>query len=451
MSKTDPPTIELRSHGWSPVEHTTSKLHRVFTAEPGLMHSINWHIPAPGEPAFEHCHAWVNAPSGQPDASAIGVGGTALTREVALAKAIGEAVERYCGSVYDVDSIRVASCAKLGERAVDPRRFVLFHDSQYEHGLGLNRVDESSELGWSAGYSLTKNRPAWIPASIVHTGYQGLGTGEPFELAPVSGYACGNTLEEALLGGICEVVERDAFMLHWYQRLPSANIDLRTLQSSEAQDTLARYRDCPVRLFCADITTDVGIPAVAAVMTSRHPQWPAAVVAAASSLDPERAAVRALQELASNHLYVRDCANARTNNLPTRPEQVTGMEEHGLLYTTPQWLTQLGPLLRPDEWRSLDADAGLRTDDVKIAVEHCVAKLDAAGLEVLFVDLTTPEVEALGLKVVKVLIPGMQPMDFGLSWQHLGGRRLYEVPERLGHKDWAESPDQLNTFPHPFP
>ena len=76
-------------------------------------------------------------------------------------------------------------------------------------------------------------------------------------------------------------------------------------------------------------------------------------------------------------------------------------------------------------------------------------RLGAPGLEVIVVDLTTSDVEGLGFKVVKVLIPGMQPIDFG-PWQRLGGPRLYEVPARLGYSA-ASGPQELNLFPHPFP
>jgi ribosomal protein S12 methylthiotransferase accessory factor len=70
---------------------------------------------------------------------------------------------------------------------------------------------------------------------------------------------------------------------------------------------------------------------------------------------------------------------------------------------------------------------------------------------VIAVDLTTPDVEALGFKVVKVLIPGTQPLDFGVECPHLGGRRLYEAPYRMGYRPRPTRPHELNLVPHPFP
>jgi ribosomal protein S12 methylthiotransferase accessory factor len=120
-----------------------------------------------------------------------------------------------------------------------------------------------------------------------------------------------------------------------------------------------------------------------------------------------------------------------------------------LFYCSPARLPFLDVLIRPRSvvrpaWRR-----SLATGSVGQDVETCVRRLAAAGLEVLVADLTTPDVAGLGFKVVKVLIPGMHPIDFGY-WRHLGGRRLYETPARLGYRA-AYGPNDLNLFPHPFP
>jgi ribosomal protein S12 methylthiotransferase accessory factor len=67
------------------------------------------------------------------------------------------------------------------------------------------------------------------------------------------------------------------------------------------------------------------------------------------------------------------------------------------------------------------------------------------------VELTSPEMRELGFRVVKVLVPGLQPIDFGTQWPHLGGRRLYEAPARAGYLQSRTQPRDLNVFPHPFP
>lgn len=443
--------FRLQSRRRSDIRQTLGIVPHLVDPYVGLIQSLNFYQCRPDEPQFVHCHATM------PDLSRVtgrfsnrGTGSTALTEKVALVKAVGESVERYSSDVNDHRDVIYAPYRKVKSQAVDPRRFVLFHPEQYrEKHCPYTEITDDTVIPWAQGYSVTHGRPTLVPASLVHLG-MGLEPEQWFETGPVSGYACANTFEEAILGGVCEVVERDSFMVFWYNNLPVPAFDLSALESQEARQTLDRYHSAPVRLHCSNITTDIGIPAAVAVMTSRAPGWPAAVVSAAADLDPERAVVRALQELAANHLFIRHHVESRSP-MPQAPEQVMTMEDHGLFYCSPARLPALDVLLRP---RSRVRPRDLQTqtsEDVLEDIRYCVGRLAALDLEVIAVDLTAPDVGSLGFKVVKVLIPGAQPIDFGMSWQHFGGRRIYDAPVRMGYRTRPTLASELNRFPHPFP
>jgi ribosomal protein S12 methylthiotransferase accessory factor len=42
-------------------------------------------------------------------------------------------------------------------------------------------------------------------------------------------------------------------------------------------------------------------------------------------------------------------------------------------------------------------------------------------------------------------------MDINHRYPHRGGRRLYDVPSKLGLVDRPRRESELNTEPHPFP
>jgi ribosomal protein S12 methylthiotransferase accessory factor len=286
---------------------------------------------------------------------------------------------------------------------------------------------------------------------MVHLLYSPATVDDRFELCPVSGYACGNTLEEAILRGLYEVVERDAFMIFWYQWLRAPGIDLTSVSAPETTASLACFKDSPVRLFCSSITTDVRIPVAFTALTSWRQEWPATTVATGADLSMEAAIAHSLRELSASLLLVSSQLQYPRRPLPRAPGDVLQMEDHGLFYSSPSMLPALDPLLRPNKWvKAADVAPAHQLTDVKDDIDYCVQLLEDNGLEVIAVDLTTPEVEELGFKVVKVLIPGMQPIDFGPQW-HLGGKRLYEVPARMGYPGAARDPRHLNLFPHPFP
>ena len=218
--------VRLESHGKSDLRQTLETLPHLLDEHTGLIKKIEWYTQRYNEPQFIHCHATM------PDLTRItgrvcshGTGGTALAEDAALAKAIGESVERYCGDFWNNDQIVHASYTSVKDQAIDPERFVLFHPEQYQApDFPFQRITKDSRIAWARGFSLTHNRPALVPAALVHLGHQPE-NGEPyFESGPVSGYACGNTVEEALLGAICEVVERDAFMVFWYNQLPDDDL-----------------------------------------------------------------------------------------------------------------------------------------------------------------------------------------------------------------------------------
>lgn len=50
-------------------------------------------------------------------------GGVSITKEIAKMKAVGEAIERYCGSHIDKLLIKKSFCETLGN-ALDPRRII---------------------------------------------------------------------------------------------------------------------------------------------------------------------------------------------------------------------------------------------------------------------------------------------------------------------------------------
>ncbi len=325
----NPHPLSLRSHPRTDPQQTLQALPYLLDRNVGLIQAIEWYQVRHNDPQFIHCHATLA------DLSRItgrfcsrGTGGTALSEDVALAKAIGESVERYCGDLFNPDAIISAPYRKVKEQATDPHRFVLFHPDQYRApDFPFRLISDDTEMSWVEGFSLTYAKPTLVPATQVHLAYQPPTDEQVFEMGPVSGYACGNTVEEALLRAICEVIERDAFMVFWYNYLPVPAFDLTTVQSTALKQTLDRYHSAPVRLFCANITTDIGIPVALAVMVSREPGWPAAVVATAADLDAENAVARALQELSANHLYLRSYFENPYQPVPRTPYEVVNQED----------------------------------------------------------------------------------------------------------------------------
>jgi len=81
----------------------------------------------------------------------------------------------------------------------------------------------------------------------------------------------------------------------------------------------------------------------------------------------------------------------------------------------------------------------LASDDLLEDVKLCQRIVESKGMEMLVLDQTRPDI---GLRVAKVIIPGMRHM-----WKRLGAGRLYDVPVSMGWLKETLTEDELNPFP----
>lgn len=448
MSREHPPVV-LQNIKRSDPSITLALVGKLISL--GIVKGIQPAMLRPDDPSFVHILATVGDIGRFQGPAAISAGGVATTREDAIVKAAGEAAERYCAESYTPDGIIRASFTELGSAAADPAQFVQFHETQFAApDFPFARLKPGDVIGWAPAFSLTNNKSVLVPALMAFIGH-GLTNTEPrWETTDVSGYACGNTIEEAILGGLLEVFERDAFMLFWYHWLFVPGLDLTTLADPDARAALERFGPAANRILVSNLTTDLGVPVAFAVFLGDRPGLPAAVVSLASDLTLEGAVRKALIELAANNQAVRWLLEDRVRRgLSPVPTAIQTQEDHGLLYTDSRMLTYLTPVLQPYSRASCQAKSAFDPSDIKGSIERCVEILRHFGHEVLVRDLTLPVIADLGLKVVKVMVPGLRPIDFA-GVRHLGGDRLYAAPKRMGFPTAAQDPAALNQIPHPF-
>jgi ribosomal protein S12 methylthiotransferase accessory factor len=382
-------------------------------------------------------------------------GGVSSQRHVAVAKAVGEAVERYCSAIFRYADLPLASYDDLDEPATHPDGFALYTEEQHATGgIPWQPFRTDSPVSWARGVSLTSGGPMLVPAAMVYVPFHYLrDRAETPIVQPIStGLAAGASFTEAALSALCEVVERDAFTITWQARLAHPRIDAATLPGS-CRDLLARYAAVGLEVKVMDITTDVGLPTMMTIALGSAATSPAVAVAAATDPSAETALVKSLEELAHTRKYAKQLMEY-TPEIPDEAEaghpQVRDQRDH-LRFYCPQaareWIrfTWSSP-----ERRDFAEVADYPESEPAATLGRLVRDLAALGLEVAACDLTSPDVAGLGLSVVRVVVPGMHPLFMGFSNRALGSRRLYSVPQRLGHPG-LEPGQPDNPYPHPFP
>jgi ribosomal protein S12 methylthiotransferase accessory factor len=89
-------------------------------------------------------------------------------------------------------------------------------------------------------------------------------------------------------------------------------------------------------------------------------------------------------------------------------------------------------------------------DTPEATLGHIVEVALKTGARVAYADITPSDISPLGPRVVRVIITGMQPIDFGFAQGRLGGTRLYAAPVEWGYHTQPLTESELNQCPHPL-
>jgi ribosomal protein S12 methylthiotransferase accessory factor len=382
-------------------------------------------------------------------------GGVSTNRIVAIAKAMGEAVERYCSAIFNYADLQLADYQTLCEVATHPRSFALYRLEQFtKSSFPWRPFEVDSPVTWARGTVLRTGDPILVPAAMVYAPYVYSKTRKetPIQQPISTGLACGCSFEEAAVSALCEVIERDAFMLTWQLELNRPVIEPTSVPPS-CKQLLRRFHDVDLEVQIVDITTDINVPTFATVAISHAATSPAIAVAAATDPSREVALIKSLEELAHTRKYAKQVmlyTPAADVDIDRGHPDVVDQRTH-LRFYCPQTASQYARFL----WSSHDVLRYANGTDLRLATKaeelaNLVSVLVNAGLEPLICDVTTSDIRDLGLFVLRAIIPGMHPLFMGYKNRALGGQRLYNMRKKMSNtSDGKEFGD--NPFPHPFP
>jgi ribosomal protein S12 methylthiotransferase accessory factor len=453
--------LELRDVPWSDPLETLRIGSRLVSSKVGLIRSFSYGAFKAQDPVL---HA---VGVGQSELSRFSdiqggakAGGAGETIAAALAATIGEAVERYCMYVYDRREVVLAAWEEVPDDAVHPDQVRLYSRSQLENRRIFDRHElftERSRVGWVWGYSLTERRPRLVPASMVYLDYRvDRNQGEAaIGRNASSGLAAGLTLEEAVLTGLLEVIERDSFVICWLQRHmgPRIRVDEPELQELLQRKFQAGSPRVTLQIF--DNTLDTPAASTLAILRRPTECGPVLCVGSAARLDPRRAVLKCLYEAGQSVSFIRYLRKRDRGWEPAADfSNLDNFDLHALHYNVrPELIPEaFGFCDRVEEEVPLSALPNRSTGRVLGDLEYLIERLRELGSEVIVVDITTPEIREIGLRVVRVVATRLVPLHGNHNRPFLGPRRLYEVPEKLGwaRRGWHPAAG-LNPYPHPFP
>lgn len=237
------------------------------------------------------------------------------------------------------------------------------------------RLYQDWPLYFTPATSLTHRHPVLVP---IHWFYL---------INEYNGPAAGNSREEAILQGLCEVVERHVGSVISHERLFTPRIDPESVGDPVARELLTKFQRQGIVLHLRDFSLDTGIPTIGVLAydPATFPEASELVFTAGTTPHPEKSLIRALTEVAQ----LSGDFDKHTSYRPTLPKYRS--------------LTEASYLIRPEPLKSIHSLPNLADNNIRVEIENCLAALARLGLEVLVVDLTHPEIQ---IPAVYVIIPG---------------------------------------------
>jgi ribosomal protein S12 methylthiotransferase accessory factor len=413
----------------------------------GIIRSVDVMKLGPGDPPVFLAHA-------EPSDTAPLTGMRAANRgaacsvsvDRAIVRACGESIERYCSAIYDPRELHVARAAVLiasGERVVRVDTLYPFDDdTRALPGFPYGEAHEDTAIRWVRGTSLATREAVWVPASCVYVPYLFDRAVEPWTHMPIStGLAAGRDVAGCITKGIYEIVERDALMIGWLARITPSRIDPQSCRgrAADVDRLLDGAATTGARWHLSHLTLDVDVPVIGAALIDPGDP-PLTSFGIAADDDPVHAVRLALEEAALTRTLVNRSPEILDDAVEIHQRYDT-LRGHLLGHATSVALRE--------RLRFMTDDGDLRDLAALFAPRPpLLDRLAACGLEPIWIDVTTDDVAQCGFRVIRVVIPTMQPLDNDHRFRHLGGRRLREVAARHGVDLVREG---INPDPHPFP
>ena len=240
----------------------------------------------------------------------------------------------------------------------------------------LEKIIADIPIQWIWATNLTRKEEVVIPFSWFYA------------INEFNGPSAGNTIEEAISQGLCEVVERHVSAVVTHDKLKTPAIDLASVKDPMARELIAKFTANSIEVYLNDFSLDTGIPTVGgmAIDRSTFPESSEIVYTAGTTPNPEKALIRALTEVAQLAGDFNSNANYVASGLP-KPASIEEMD----------YITHPGKSITIDEM------ADLADDNIRVEIESCLKSLAERDMELYAIDVTHPQLQ---IPAVYTIIPG---------------------------------------------
>ena len=302
---------------------------------------------------------------------------------------------------------------------------------------------------WVQGTSLVKNAPTFVPAQTISAAIQPKDAAFPEPLIKTQttiGLATWTTQAGARLAGLLEIIEREAYMIMWYNQLTLPRIDITSLvgKSPALDKLLADCKKYRLKVHLVQMITDAPTHAVCAILEDESDIAPRYAFGLKAHRSLSHAAERAILEALRGRRSYRSSPAKDTWNSKTSVDTI-GHRERIFYWSQPEhtkhlsFLTQ-GPVKKVETmvWEH---------DSIEEHLSRMALWLRDKGYEAVSVSLTSSRANTTSLHVEMVVAPELLPTHLTEDLRHLSTTRMHVVARQFGYTP-REQP--FIQAPHPY-
>jgi len=357
-----------------------------------------------------------------------------LSEELALQRAISEVIERYTLLHFKEGNFVEKTPKELGDGAVPLNEFIIYPDSVYHtENFTLKKFTSNLIIRWVKSRDIYSGEAKYLPADYIYPKsvkkrYSRI------EFFSSNGAAAGSTEKQAITNGLCEVIERDALMCHWFTRMNIVELTLNVKINNAIENLIRVIVSTNRRLSIYLVTNEFGISTILALIRSKTKPYYS--FGSSCKLNIAVAIERAIEEA----IMILRSQTLLYQNRYKHGSSIITLIDHIMLTSNREYC---GNLLYLDKVKTSS-----KKELIKVISSHprslkeIVSRLRMNGYNCYCVNTTTDQARSLGLYAGKVVVPGLYPLERDQRFLHAGLQRL---------KRFTKSSGMIyNKLPHPF-
>lgn len=344
--------------------------------------------------------------------------GKGLTHELAKISGIMESIELYHAEHFTPQGewAPLSQFTKIDDY-IDPASLAVRSDAT---------LDLQSEIYWVQGRDLVSGRPKWIPHELFDADCTKQSKNS-FFCQSSNGLSSGNSVDESVLHGLCEVIERDqvSFWLataQYTKQLANTLVCLDTVDHPICLSLINRCREAGLDVFIWYATTNIDVPVFTCTVADRTGRTLYPIRTNGHGCHP-------LKSIALSRAITEALQSRLTHIAGARDDFFWGDYLRGEFLCTSEgnksWLNKLRLSKSEIDYRTLPRLEKYTT--ICDLLEHVKNKLiEAQCNTIIFVDLSQ---QSLGIPVTYVCVPQLEQKIVGPFYR--SGPRMLEHLEGL--------------------